>query len=173
MDGCCEIRPVHARRRRVLVVVLCINVVMFLAELVGGLIAHSTARLADAVDMLASAIVYGVSLYVIGRAPFWQSRTALLKGFIMAGFALGIVVEVVLKVVKGLTPDAGIMWPVAVAALVANGSVLVFLSRPSGRRHQHAVRVDLLKERRHRQCGGSGGRAVRGASAAPFGPTSS
>ena len=129
MDECCEIRPVHARQQRVLVVVLCINVVMFLAELVGGLIAHSTALLADSVDMLGDAIVYGLSLYVIGRAPIWQSRAALLKGFIMAGFALGIVVEVVLKVVKGLTSDAGIMWSVAVAALVANGSVLVFLSR--------------------------------------------
>ena len=129
MDECGEIRPVHAQHRRALVVVLCINVVMFLVELIGGLIAHSTALLADSVDMLGDAIVYGVSLYVIGRAPIWQSRAALLKGLIMAGFALGIAVEVVLKLAKGLAPDAGIMWPVAVAALLANGSVLVFLSR--------------------------------------------
>lgn len=79
--------------------------------------------------MLGDAIVYGVSLYVIGRAPIWQSRAALLKGLIMAGFALGIAVEVVLKIAKGLTPDASIMWPLAVVALVANSSVLVFFSR--------------------------------------------
>jgi Co/Zn/Cd efflux system component len=113
----------------VLVAVLAINVAMFLAELAGGLIAHSTALLADSADMLGDAIVYGVSLYVIGRAPIWGSRAALLKGFIMVGFALGISIEVVLKLARGVTPDAEIMWALAVAALVANGSVLVLLSR--------------------------------------------
>ena len=68
MDDCCEIRPVHAQQRRVLRVVLWINLGMFVAELVAGLIAHSTALLADSVDMLGDAIVYGFSLYVIANA---------------------------------------------------------------------------------------------------------
>jgi Co/Zn/Cd efflux system component len=129
MDTCCEIRPVHAQQRRVLRLVLWINVVMLLAGLAAGIIAHSTALLADSVDMLGDAIVHGFSLYVIGRAPVWQSRAALLKGAIMAGFAVGIVAEVGTKLIRGLTPDATIMWAMALAALVANGSVLIFLSR--------------------------------------------
>jgi cation diffusion facilitator family transporter len=129
MDDCCEIRPVHAQQRRVLHVVLWINLGMFLAELVAGIIAHSTALLADSVDMLGDAIVYGFSLYVIARAPAWQTRAALLKGVIMAGFGIGIVVEVAAKLARGLTPEAAIMGAVALAALVANASVLVLLWR--------------------------------------------
>jgi len=129
MDECCAIRPVHAQQRRVLLIVLWINLAMFLAELVAGLIAHSTALLADSVDMLGDAIVYGFSLYVIGRAPVWQARAALLKGIIMAVFGVGIVAEVVAKLVRDLRPEAEIMWTVALVALVANASVLAFLWR--------------------------------------------
>jgi Co/Zn/Cd efflux system component len=113
----------------VLRVVLWINLGMFVAELGAGIIAHSTALLADSVDMLGDAIVYGFSLYVIARAPVWQSRAALLKGIIMAAFGIGIVVEVCSKLARGLTPEAQIMWAVALAALVANASVLVLLRR--------------------------------------------
>jgi cation diffusion facilitator family transporter len=127
MADCCEIRPVHARQRRVLRVVLWINLGMFAAELVAGLIAHSTALLADSADMLGDAIVYGFSLYVIARAPLWQHRAALLKGLIMAGFGIGIAAEVASKLARGLTPEAGIMWVVALAALVANAYVLARL----------------------------------------------
>jgi cation diffusion facilitator family transporter len=129
MDGCCEIHPVQARQRRVLRVVLWINLGMFLAELAAGIVAHSTALLADSADMLGDAIVYGFSLYVIARAPLWQHRAALLKGLIMAGFGIGIAAEVASKLVRGLTPEAGIMWAMALAALVANGSVLALLWR--------------------------------------------
>lgn len=129
MDDCCAIRPVQAQQRRVLQVVLWINLVMFLAELGAGIVAHSTALLADSVDMLGDAIVYGFSLYVVARGAVWQTRAALLKGVIMAGFGIGIVVEVAAKLARGLTPEAAIMWAVALAALVANASVLVLLRR--------------------------------------------
>ncbi len=129
MDECCEIRPVHDRQRRVLQVVLWINLGMFLAELGAGLVAHSTALVADSADMLGDAIVYGFSLYVVARAPVWQARAALLKGVIMAAFALGIVIEVATKLARGLTPEAAIMWVVALAALVANAAVLGLLWR--------------------------------------------
>jgi Co/Zn/Cd efflux system component len=112
-----------------LYVVLWINVVMFLVELGAGLLAHSTALLADSVDMLGDAIVYGFSLYVIGRAPVWQARAALLKGGIMAAFALGIAVEVGLKLTRGLTPEAWIMSAVGSVALAANASALALLWR--------------------------------------------
>jgi|SRR6185503_7276294 Co/Zn/Cd efflux system component len=129
MDECCEIRPVHARQRRVLQVVLWINLGMFLAELGAGLVAHSTALVADSADMLGDAIVYGFSLYVVARAPVWQARAARLKGVIMAAFAVGLVIEVATKLARGLTPEATIMWAVALAALVANAAVLGVLWR--------------------------------------------
>jgi Co/Zn/Cd efflux system component len=127
VEPCCEVRPVQARQRRVLQVVLGINAVMFLFELTAGLIAHSTALLADSMDMLGDALVYGFSLYVIGRAPVWHARAALLKGVLMAGFGAGVLMEVATKLARGVTPAAGIMSAVALIALLANGAVLLCL----------------------------------------------
>lgn len=129
MDACCEVHPVQEGQRRVLRVVLWINLAMFAVEFGAGLVAHSTALLADSVDMLGDAIVYGFSLYVIGKGTVWQARGALLKGSIMAAFAVGIAVEVALKLARGVTPAADIMSVVGLVALGANASVLAFLWR--------------------------------------------
>ena len=120
MHECCEIRAIPERQRRVLVVVLCINAVMFAAELWAGLLAHSTALLADSVDMLGDAIVYGFSLYVVARGRRWQARAAVLKGAIMAMFGVGVLTEVAMKILRGVTPAADVMSAVGVIALAAN-----------------------------------------------------
>jgi Co/Zn/Cd efflux system component len=120
---------VHDRQRAILRVVLAINASMFVLEFVAGLLAHSTALLADSVDMLGDAIVYGFSLYVVGRGAIWQARGALLKGAVMAAFGIGVLVEVGLKLARSVTPSAEVMSGVGLLALVANGSVLLFLWR--------------------------------------------
>jgi Co/Zn/Cd efflux system component len=58
-----------------------------------------------------------------------QARGALLKGTIMAAFALGIAVEIVMKVARGVVPDGEMMTGIGLLALLANGSVLLFLAR--------------------------------------------
>jgi Co/Zn/Cd efflux system component len=120
MDECCEVREIPGAQRRVLQIVLVINVAMFLGESVAGLLAHSTALFADSVDMLGDAIVYGFSLYVIGRGTVWQARAALLKGLIMAAFGVGVVVQVAVKIIHGLTPTVEVMGAVGVLAFAAN-----------------------------------------------------
>jgi Co/Zn/Cd efflux system component len=129
MESCCEVHPVQERQRRVLRVVLWINLAMFALEFGAGLLAHSTALLADSVDMLGDALIYGFSLYVIGRGTIWQARGALLKGSIMAAFAAGIAVEVSTKLARGVTPAPEIMSIVGLVALGANALVLGFLWR--------------------------------------------
>jgi len=105
---------------------------MFLAESVAGLEARSTALLADSVDMLGDAMVYGFSLYVIGRGSHWQARAALLKGIIMAAFGVGVVIQVTVKLAHGLAPIVEVMGVVGVLALAANVSCLVLLWRRRG-----------------------------------------
>jgi Co/Zn/Cd efflux system component len=129
INACCEIHPVQAGQRRVLRVVLGINLAMFGLAFGAGLVAHSTALLADSVDMLGDAVVYGFSLHVIGRGARWQARGALLKGGLMAAFAAGIAGEIVLKLARGVTPDGEVMGAVAMVALIGNASVLVLLWR--------------------------------------------
>jgi len=83
-------------------------------------LAHSTALLADSVDMLGDAIVYGFSLYVVARGEVWKARGALLKGVIMAVFGAGVLIEVVVKLIGGVVPEAGTMGAIGALALSAN-----------------------------------------------------
>lgn len=129
MHECCDIHAIPERQRRVLVVVLCINAAMFAGELGAGLLAHSTALLADSVDMLGDAIVYGFSLYVIARGARWQARAAVLKGAIMAMFGVGVLIEVAMKILRGVTPAADVMSSVGIIALAANVVCLWLLWR--------------------------------------------
>ena len=130
MKACCEIRPdVPERQRRVLQVVLWINAAMFLTEFAAAIVVHSTALLADSVDMLGDAIVYGVSLSAVVRGPIWRARSALLKGLIMAGFGVGVLLEAILTMVRGTVPTAEVMGGVGTVALGANLFCLSLLSR--------------------------------------------
>src|ERR1041385_9049716 len=107
MKDCCEVRTdIPERQRRVLQVVLGINAAMFMIEAAAGVRANSTALLADSVDMLGDAIVYGFSLYVVTRGSVWQARAALLKGLVMAAFGVGVLAQVLVKLLAGLAPSA-------------------------------------------------------------------
>ena len=70
-----------------------INAVMFVVEGTAGLLAHSTSLLADALDMLGDALVYGFSLFVLARSVRWQAGAALAKGGFMLVFGLGVLAE--------------------------------------------------------------------------------
>src|SRR5690242_12980526 len=128
MHDCCEIAGEYSdRQRRVLRIVLAINAAMFLAESTAGILAHSTALLADSVDMLGDAVVYTFSLYVVARGAVWQARGALLKGVIMALFGAGVLTEVAVKLIGGVVPAAETMGVFGVLALVANAVCLALM----------------------------------------------
>ena len=71
-----ERMAVHKDIRRVLIVVLMLNAMMFVLEFGAGLIAQSAALMADSVDMLGDALVYAISLYALDRSL--RSRDPLL-----------------------------------------------------------------------------------------------
>jgi len=133
MRDCCEIRQdVPERQRRVLQVVLAVNAAMFVVELGAGIRGHSTSLVADSVDMLGDAIVYGASLSVLARGARWQARVALGKGLLMAAFGAGVLLEVVTKLQRGLLPAAEVMGWVGLLALGANAACLALLWRHRG-----------------------------------------
>jgi Co/Zn/Cd efflux system component len=89
-DKSCEITAMRERHGCVLWIVLAINALMFLVEGWAGLLAHSRSLLADALDMLGDALVYGFSLFVLARSARWQAGAALAKGGFMLAFGLGV-----------------------------------------------------------------------------------
>ena len=134
MADCCEasaeaLSRLRARQGRVLWLVLAINALMFVVEFGAGWLARSTALLADSLDMLGDAFVYGFSLWVLHRGATWRARAALSKGLIQLAFGLAVLVEAGLKLRAGLTPDAGLMAWVGGLALAANTWCFVVLWR--------------------------------------------
>ena len=125
----CEITAMRAKHGRVLWVVLIINAAMFLVEGLFGLMAHSTSLLADALDMLGDALVYGFSLFVLFRSAHWQARAALLKGAFMLTFGLGVLGEAAYKVVIPIMPLPAIMGVIGGVALAANLACFLLLYR--------------------------------------------
>ena len=79
-----------ARRAGSLRIVFGVNAGMFLAEFAAGLLIGSTALLGDSLDMLGDALVYGFSLYALGRSLRWRNGAAQLKGLGMGGFGLAV-----------------------------------------------------------------------------------
>src|SRR6478752_3129206 len=97
-DKACEVTALRERHSRVLWFVLAINAAMFAVEATAGVLASSTALLADSLDMLGDALVYGFSLFVLARSVRWQASAALAKGAFMLVFGLAVLGEAIWKV---------------------------------------------------------------------------
>lgn len=119
----------QAEQRRVLVIVLIINAVMFFAEFGAGLVAGSAALMADATDMLGDALVSGVSLYALARSDRWKAGAAAAKGGFILVLGLGILLNVWWKIRSGVPPSSGLMLGFGGLALVANLACLALLWR--------------------------------------------
>jgi Co/Zn/Cd efflux system component len=137
VEHCCHanetaLAELWSRQVRTLSIVLAINSAMFLAEVIAALAAGSVALLADSLDMLGDALVYGFSLYVVGRSKPWRAGAALLKGALMLLFGLGVLAEIIWKLMTREVPIAPLMGMMGLVALAANGLCLYLLTR-----HRH------------------------------------
>ncbi len=125
----CEIEALRARQSATLRLVLAINAAMFIVEFTGGLFAGSVSLLADSLDMLGDATVYGFSLYAVAHGPRQKALSALLKGGIMAGFGLVVLAQAVYKVLNPQAPAAEVIGGIGLLAFLANGICLALLWR--------------------------------------------
>jgi cation diffusion facilitator family transporter len=134
MDACCEakeqeLRILRGEHKKILTIVLVINAVLFMVEAAAGWLAHSTALLADSLDMFGDSLVYGFSLYVLWRSAEWKARAAVLKGSVMALFGAGVLIEVVYKIIAGVVPVADVMGIIGLVVLLGNGLCFFLLYR--------------------------------------------
>ncbi len=125
----CEIDKLRLRQRNVLVAVLAINGLLFFVECAAGLLASSTALVADSLDMLGDALVYGFSLYVVARNDLWKARAASVKGWIMMGFGVFVLAQAGYKVLFPEVPSFQIIGVIGLLALTANSVCLGLLWR--------------------------------------------
>lgn len=130
MSDCgCNVEIKDASQSRVLIVLLTINATMFVFELGLGWYAQSTGLIADSIDMLADAIVYGIGLYAVSRSAEHKARAALLSGWFQAALGLLVLVDVVRRVFVGSEPVSVLMIGVGIVALIANIVCLRLIQR--------------------------------------------
>jgi Co/Zn/Cd efflux system component len=129
-DHCASAKPLNSLSwRRALWVALVINGGFFLAEIIAGAAAGSTALQADALDFFGDAANYAISLGVAGMVLTWRARAAVAKGGTLVVFALWVLGSTAWHAVYGTLPRAEVMGVVGFAALAANGGVAFMLYR--------------------------------------------
>jgi Co/Zn/Cd efflux system component len=105
---------------------------MFVVEHVAGWLAQSSGLIADSLDMLADAMVYGLSLHAVGRPAATKVRAAHVSGVFQGLLAIGVLADVVRRFVAGSAPEAPAMIGISVLALAVNVGCLALISR-----HRH------------------------------------
>jgi Co/Zn/Cd efflux system component len=130
MSGCgCEIEIQDKSERRVLIALLLINGIMFVTELGVGWWAQSTALIADALDMLADAMVYGVGLYAVGKSLLVKVHAARISGSLQVLLGLLVLVDIVRRLIVGSEPVSILMMSMGVIALIANVTCLILIAK--------------------------------------------
>lgn len=128
-DCSCELEDAAELERKTLWTLLAINGAMFLAEAITGWWAESTGLLADSLDMLADASVYGIALYAVGRSGRIQANAATAAGVLQIALGLGVLLEVVRRFLSGSEPISVLMMAMGALALVANVSCLMLIAK--------------------------------------------
>lgn len=106
--------------KRVLIVIIAINLGMFFVELFGGLAAGSMALLADSLDFLGDSATYTISLIVIGMPLAVRAKAGLFKGISLFAIAAWVLGSTFYRVFIEGVPEALTMGAIGVAAFAAN-----------------------------------------------------
>ena len=119
----------HGKQRRVLAIVLALNLFLALALGVGGWWADSSALIANALDNTSDAIVYGISLFAIGRGQAWKALAAKWSAVLLLLFAAGVVADTLRRLLVGSEPIGLTMMAMAAGSAIINLVCLFLLRR--------------------------------------------
>jgi Co/Zn/Cd efflux system component len=128
MSGCgCEVEIKDASQKRVLYWLLGINATMFFVEMTVGILADSTALIADSMDMLADAVVYGIGIYAVGKSILHKANAAQISGYFQLLLGVIILIDITRRLFLGSEPISSLMIGMGFIALIANVACLVII----------------------------------------------
>ena len=134
MGECCgcgktlEVAAMQARHRRVLWIVLLINLATFLMMVGASWYSHSSSLLSGALDNLGDAATYLLSLLVVGAGVAAKARVALFKGALILAAAVAVAVQIGWRLAHPQVPLFESMGLAALLNLAANGFCLWLLT---------------------------------------------
>ncbi|MCK5911827.1 MAG: cation transporter, partial [Caulobacter sp.] len=118
----------HAQRRTLLVV-LVLNAALFAGLGLAGILADSSALIANAVDNASDAVVYLLSFLAVGRSLLWKRRAARTSGILLLIFAVGVLLDAGRRWLFGAEPLGMTMMAMALVAAITNVICLVLIRR--------------------------------------------
>ncbi len=118
-----------SNQRSTLWLVLALNLALAAGLAVAGVSADSSALTANALDNASDAVVYGISLFAIGRAPIWKQRAAHWSAALLLIFGLGVAADALRRFITGSEPVGVTMMVMAAIAAVVNLACLFLLRR--------------------------------------------
>ncbi len=134
MGECCgcgktlDVAAMQARHRRVLWIVLLINLATFLMMVGASWCSHSSSLLSGALDNLGDAATYLLSLLVVGAGVAAKARVALFKGVLILAAAVAVAVQIGWRLAHPQVPLFESMGLAALLNLAANGFCLWLLT---------------------------------------------
>lgn len=119
--------------KKILKIVIGINVLMFVVEMFGSYISGSMALGADALDFFGDSLTYSITLLAIGHSLIWRARAAIFKGITLAALGIWVIGSTIYRIYVTGIPNEFIMGYVALAAFAANvGSALLLMKYRDG-----------------------------------------
>jgi cation diffusion facilitator family transporter len=116
-------------KRRVLWIVLALNVAIAAGFFVTGAFGDSSALIANGLDNSSDAIVYAISLLALSRRPAWKRVAARFSGVMLLVFAVGVLFDVGRRFLTGSEPLGVTMIVMALVAAAVNLQSLALLKR--------------------------------------------
>lgn len=129
-DSCCgcgktiDVAALEARQRRVLAIVLAINLATFAMMLLAAWHGRSSSLLSGSLDNLGDAATYALSLLVVGSSTRAKARVALIKGLLILGAAVAVAVQIGWRL---RNPALPLFEAIGLAGLLNLGANLVCL----------------------------------------------
>jgi len=129
-DSCCgcgktiDVAALEARQRRVLSIVLAINLATFLMMIAAAWYSRSTSLLSGSLDNLGDAATYALSLLVVGASARAQAQVALVKGLLILAAAAAVAVQLGWRLAHPAVP---LFETIGIAGLLNLGANLVCL----------------------------------------------
>jgi len=118
-----------ADKRRTLWIVLLLNLALAAGFGVTGVLADSSALIANGLDNASDGVVYIISLLALSRSPKWKRGAAFTSGVLLLLFAAGVLFDAGRRYFTGSEPIGPTMIGMAILAAIVNGVCLWLLKR--------------------------------------------
>lgn len=131
-DACCDpimdVSIMQRKQRRVLLIVLGINLLTFVMVATGAWVSRSTALLSGGLDNLGDAMTYALSLAVVGASLASKARVSIVKGFLILAAALFVAGQIVYRLLDPTVPVFETMGIIGLVNLAFNAVCLALLT---------------------------------------------